>query len=77
MNKNDISIDLIEKLIKSVSDDDINIISIVFKENNELILTMQKTLTAAKKKSKKVSMNELMALISKIENYSEIDEWIN
>lgn len=74
MNKNDISIDLIEKLIKSVSDDDINIISIVFKENNELILTMQKTLTSAKKKSKKVSMDELMALISKIENYSEIDE---
>ena len=74
MNKNDISIDLIEKLIKSVSDDDINIISIVFKENNELILTMQKTLTASKKKSKKVSMDELMALISKIENYSEIDE---
>lgn len=73
MNKNDISIDLIEKLIKSVSDDDINIISIVFKENNELILTMQKTLTAAKNKSKKVSMDELMALISKIENYSEID----
>ena len=26
MNKNDIRIDLIEKLIKSVSDDDINII---------------------------------------------------
>lgn len=74
MNKNDISIDLIEKLIKSVSDDDINIISIVFKENNELILTMQKTLTASKKKSKKVSMDELMALISKIDNYSEIDE---
>ena len=74
MNKNDISIDLIEQLIKSVSDDDINIISIGFKENNELILTMQKTLTSAKKKSKKVSMDELMALISKIENYSEIDE---
>lgn len=74
MNKNDISIDLIEKLIKSVSDDDINIISIVFKENNELILTMQKTLTTVKKESKKVSMDELMALISKIENYSEIDE---
>lgn len=73
MNKNDISIDLIEKLIKSVSDDDINIISIVFKENNELILTMQKTLTTVKKESKKVSMDELMALISKIENYSEID----
>lgn len=74
MNKNDISIDLIEKLIKSVSDDDINIISIVFKESNELILTMQKTLTTVKKESKKVSMDELMALISKIENYSEIDE---
>ncbi|WP_294823768.1 hypothetical protein [uncultured Eubacterium sp.] len=73
MNKNDISIDLIEKLLKSVSDD-VKIISIAFEENNELILTMQKTLTAAKKKSKKVSMDELMALISKIENYSEIDE---
>ncbi len=74
MNKNDISIDLIEKLLKSVSDDDVKIISIAFEENNELILTMQKTLTAAKKKSKKVSMDELMALISKIENYSAIDE---
>ncbi|WP_448900774.1 hypothetical protein [Eubacterium sp.] len=73
MNKNDISIDLIEKLLKSVSDDDVKIISIAFEENNELILTMQKTLTAVKKESKKVSMDELMALISKIENYSEID----
>lgn len=73
MNKNDISIDLIEKLIKSVSDDDINIISIVFKENNELILTMQKTLSTVKKESKKVSMDELMSLISQLDNYYEID----
>lgn len=73
MNKNDISIDLIEKLIKSVSDDDINIISIVFKESNELILTMQKTLTTVKKESKKVSMDELMSLISQLDNYYEID----
>ena len=41
MNKNDISIDLIEKLLKSVSDDDVKIISIAFEENNELFLTMQ------------------------------------
>lgn len=74
MKKNEINLAEIEKLLNSLSDDDIDILSIEFTENKKLVLYMKKTLSTVHTVDKQSSIDELMALISKIENYSEIDE---
>lgn len=74
MKKNEINLVEIEKLLNSLSDDDIDILSIEFTENKKLVLYMKKTLSTVHTVDKQSSIDELMALISKIENYSEIDE---
>ena len=73
MKKNEINLAEIEKLLNSLSDDDIDILSIEFTENKKLVLYMKKTLSPVHTVDKQVPIDELMALISKIENYSEID----
>lgn len=74
MKKNEINLADIENLLNSLSDDDIDILSIEFTENKKLVLYMKKTLSTVHTVDKQSSIDELMALISKIENYSEIDE---
>lgn len=74
MKKNEINLAEIEKLLDSLSDDDIDILSIEFTENKKLVLYMKKTLSTVHTIDKQASIDKLMALISKIENYSEIDE---
>lgn len=74
MKKNEIDLAEIEKLLNSLSDDDIDILSIEFTENKKLVLYMKKTFSTVHTVDKQASLDELMALISKIENYSEIDE---
>ena len=74
MKKNEIDLAEIEKLLDSLSDDDIDILSIEFTENKKLVSYMTKTLSTVHTVDKQASIDELMALISKIENYSEIDE---
>lgn len=74
MKKNEIDLAEIERLLNSLSDDDIDILSIEFTENKKLVLYMKKTLSTVHTVDKQSSIDELMALISKIENYSEIDE---
>ena len=74
MKKNEIDLAEIEKLLNSLSDDDIDILSIEFTENKKLVLYMKKTFSTVHTVDKQASLDELMALISKIENYSEIGE---
>lgn len=74
MKKNEIDLAEIERLLNSLSDDDIDILSIEFTENKKLVLYMKKTLSTVHTFDKQASIDKLMALISKIENYSEIDE---
>ena len=74
MKKNEINLAEIERLLNSLSDDDIDILSIEFTENKKLVLYMKKTFSTVHTVDKQASLDELMALISKIENYSEIDE---
>lgn len=74
MKKSEIDLAEIEKLLNSLSDDDIDILSIEFTENKKLVLYMKKTFSTVHTVDKQASLDELMALISKIENYSEIDE---
>lgn len=74
MKKNEIDLAEIEKLLNSLSDDDIDILSIEFTENKKLVLYMKKTFSTVHTVDKQASIDELMALISKIENFSEIDE---
>lgn len=74
MKKNEIDLAEIEKLLNSLSDDDIDILSIEFTENKKLVLYMKKTLSTVHTVDKQASIDEFMNLIEQIKNYSEIDE---
>lgn len=74
MKKNEIDLAEIERLLNSLSDDDIDILSIEFTENKKLVLYMKKTLSTVHTVDKQASMDELMNLIEQIKNYSAIDE---
>ncbi len=74
MKKNEIDLAKIERLLNSLSDDDIDILSIEFTENKKLVLYMKKTLSTVHTVDKQASMDKLMNLIEQIKNYSAIDE---
>ena len=74
MKKNEIDLAEIERLLNSLSDDDIDILSIEFTENKKLVLYMKKTLLTVHTVDKQASIDKLMNLIEQIKNYSAIDE---
>ncbi len=74
MKKNEIDLAEIERLLNSLSDNDIDILSIEFTENKKLVLYMKKTLSTVHTVDKQASMDKLMNLIEQIKNYSAIDE---
>lgn len=72
MKKSDINIKDIRKLINSLSDEDVDISSIVFTGNNSIKLHMSKTISTVHTIDKKASLNELMSLIEQMKNYDAI-----
>ena len=72
MKKSDINIKDIRKLINSLSDEDVDITSIEFTENNLIKLHMSKTISTIHTIDKKASLKELMSLIEQMKNYDAI-----
>lgn len=73
MKKDEININDIIDLINSLSDD-VDIKALVFNSKKQLVLQMEKTISTVHTIDKQVSIDELMELISQLENYSAIDE---
>ena len=72
MKKSDINIKDIRKLINSLSDEDVDITSIEFTDNNSIRLHMSKTISTVHTIDKKASLKELMSLIEQMKNYDAI-----
>ena len=72
MKKSDINIKDIRKLINSLSDEDVDITSIEFTDNNSIRLHMSKTISTIHTIDKKASLKELMSLIEQMKNYDAI-----
>ena len=70
MKKNEIDLTEIEKLINDSEDDD-NIISIRFKDN-QIILIVEKTLSDLKSKEYSYTMSDLMEIINNFEKQEKI-----
>lgn len=73
MKKDEININDIIELINSLSDD-VDIKALIFNSKKQLVLQMEKTISTVHTIDKQVSIDELMELISQLENYSAIDE---
>lgn len=73
MKKDEININDIIDLINSLSDD-VDIKALIFNSKKQLVLQMEKTISTVHTIDKQVSIDELMELISQLENYSAIDE---
>lgn len=70
MKKSEIDLTEIEKLINDAEDDD-NIISIRFKDN-QIILIVEKTLADLKSKEYSYTMSDLMEIINNFEKQEKI-----
>ena len=70
MKKSEINLTEIEKLINDAEDDD-NIISIRFKDN-QIILIVEKTLSELKSKEFSYTMSDLMEIINNFEKQEKI-----
>ena len=70
MKKSEIDLTEIEKLINDADDDD-NIISIRFKDN-QIILIVEKTLSELKSKEFSYTMSDLMEIINNFEKQEKI-----
>lgn len=70
MKKSEIDLTEIEKLINDAEDDD-NIISIRFKDN-QIILIVEKTLSDLKSKEYSYTMSDLMEIINNFEKQEKI-----
>lgn len=70
MKKSEIDLTQIEKLINDAEDDD-NIISIRFKDN-QIILIVEKTLADLKSKEYSYTMSDLMEIINNFEKQEKI-----
>lgn len=70
MKKKEIDLTEIEKLINDAEDDD-NIISIRFKDN-QIILIVEKTLSELKSKEYSYTMSDLMEIINNFEKQEKI-----
>ena len=70
MKKSEIDLTEIEKLINDTDDDD-NIISIRFKDN-QIILIVEKTLAYLKSKEYSYTMSDLMEIINNFEKQEKI-----
>lgn len=70
MKKSEIDLTEIEKLINDSEDDD-NIISIRFKDN-QIILIVEKTLADLKSKEYSYTMSDLMEIINNFEKQEKI-----
>lgn len=70
MKKSEIDLTEIEKLINDADDDD-NIISIRFKDN-QIILIVEKTLADLKSKEYSYTMSDLMEIINNFEKQEKI-----
>ena len=70
MKKSEIDLTEIEKLLNDAEDDD-NIISIRFKDN-QIILIVEKTLSDLKSKEYSYTMSDLMEIINNFEKQEKI-----